>query len=283
MKYKNIILVDSSYTSFYRFFATKVWYGLAHKDEMKKIKEEGEENYDWLSNKIFMEKYEKMYLESINKLVGKKIYNDSMIIFARDPPQDTIWRNSQIDEYKQGRQDLTLKNNFKPIFKHTYNKLIPEWAKENDYIWEMKEDKVEADDIIALTLMYVKKKKLFEKIVIVSGDEDFLQLGDDNVYFAHYKKKKLFQLTKEEAAQKLHEKIVKGDSSDNIPSIFKGKKIPKIEKEKYIDSKKELEKYLESNIEIKKIYKRNEKIIDFNFIPKTYKTKVEAKIKKIFT
>ena len=172
-----------------------------------------------------MEKYEKMYLESINKLVGKKIYKESMIIFARDPPQDTIWRNSEIDEYKQGRQDLTVKNNFKPIFKHTYNKLIPEWAKNYDYVWELKEDKIEADDIIAITSMFVNEKDLFEKIVIVSGDEDFLQLGNDKVYFAHYKKKKLFQLTEEEAAQKLHEKIVKGDSSDNIPSIFKGVKI----------------------------------------------------------
>lgn len=282
MKYKNIILVDSSYTSFYRFFATKVWYGLAHKEEYKKIKEDGEESYDWLSNEIFMEKYEKMYLESINKLVGKKIYNDSMIIFARDPPQNTIWRNSEIDDYKQGRQDLTIKNNFKPIFKHTYNKLIPEWSENNDHIWEMKEDNIEADDIIAITAMFVKEKKLFEKIIVVSGDEDFLQLGDDSVYFAHYKKKKLFQLTKDEAIQKLHEKIVKGDSSDNIPSIFKGKRLSKADKQKYIDNKNELESYLESNDDIKKIYKRNEKIIDFNFIPKKYKTKLESKIKKIF-
>lgn len=283
MKYKNIILVDSSYTSFYRFFATKVWYGLAHKEEYKKIKESGEESYDWLSNKIFMEKYEKMYLESINKLVGKKIYKESMIIFARDPPQDTIWRNSEIDEYKQGRQDLTVKNNFKPIFKHTYNKLIPEWAKNYDYVWELKEDKIEADDIIAITSMFVNEKDLFEKIVIVSGDEDFLQLGNDKVYFAHYKKKKLFQLTEEEAAQKLHEKIVKGDSSDNIPSIFKGVKINKNDKNKYIEDKKELENYLKTNEEVKKIYKRNEKVIDFNFIPKKYKTKLESKVKKIFS
>ena len=281
MKYKNLILVDSSYTSFYRFFATKVWYGLAHKEEMKEIKNNGEESYDWLSNKIFMEKYEKMYLESINKLVGKKIYNDSLIIFARDPPQDTIWRNSEIDDYKQGRQDLTIKNNFKPIFKHTYNKLIPGWAKNHDYIFEMKQDEIEADDIIALTTLFVKDKKLFENIVIVSGDEDFLQLGDDNVHFAHYKKKKLFQLTNDEAKQKLHEKIVKGDSSDNIPSIFKGKKISKSDKQKYIESKKDLDEYLEKNPEIKKIYKRNEKIIDFNFIPKKYKKKLEPKLKSM--
>ncbi len=282
MKYKNIILVDSSYTSFYRFFATKVWYGLAHKEEFKKIKEDGEESYDWLSNKIFMEKYEKMYLESINKLVGKKIYNDSLIIFARDPPQDTIWRNTEIDDYKQGRQDLTIKNNFKPIFKHTYNKLIPNWAKENENIIEIKEDKIEADDIIAISTMFVKNNKKFsyEKIVVVSGDEDFLQLGDSDVYFAHYKKKKLFQLTLEEAKQKLHEKIVKGDSSDNIPSIFKNKKISKVDKQKYIESKKELQKYLEQNSDIKKIYIRNEKVIDFNFIPKKYKTKLETRLKK---
>ena len=282
MKYKNIILVDSSYTSFYRFFATKVWYGLAHKEEFKKIKEDGEESYDWLSNKIFMEKYEKMYLESINKLVGKKIYNDSLIIFARDPPQDTIWRNTEIDDYKQGRQDLTIKNNFKPIFKHTYNKLIPNWAKENENIIEIKEDKIEADDIIAITAMFVKSNTKFsyEKIVVVSGDEDFLQLGDSDVYFAHYKKKKLFQLSLEEAKQKLHEKIVKGDSSDNIPSIFKNKKISKVDKQKYIESKKELLKYLEENTDIKKIYTRNEKVIDFNFIPKKYKTKLETRLKK---
>ena len=53
----NIILVDSSYTSFYRFFATKVWYGLAHKEEYKEIKEQGEQSYNWLTNEIFMEKY----------------------------------------------------------------------------------------------------------------------------------------------------------------------------------------------------------------------------------
>ena len=125
MTYSNIILVDSSYTSFYRFFATKAWYGLAYKEEMKEIKEQGYDSYDWLSNKVFMEKYEKMYLESINKLVGKKIFNDSIIIFARAPPQNTIWRNEDIDDYKQGRQDLTKTNNFKPIFKHTYETLIP--------------------------------------------------------------------------------------------------------------------------------------------------------------
>ena len=179
-------------------------------------------------------------------------------------------------------EQVAKSNNFKPIFKHTYETLIPRWVKNNDHIHEIKQDKIEADDIIAITTMFLKKKKhKFEKIIVVSGDEDFLQLGNDNIYFAQYRKKKMFQLTEEEAQYKLHEKIVKGDSSDNIPSIFKNKRIPKVTKELFLNNKKELLEYLESNKEIQEKYKRNEKIIDFNFIPKKYITKLEQKLKKI--
>ena len=37
---ENIILVDTSYTSFYRFFATLRWYSFSDKEEYKKHKEE---------------------------------------------------------------------------------------------------------------------------------------------------------------------------------------------------------------------------------------------------
>ena len=149
MKYKNVILIDSSYTSFYRFFATKTWYSLAFKEEFKEIKDM--KNYDWLKNKDFIEKYEKMYLDSIKKLVSKKVYDDSLIIFARDPPQETIWRNQEACDYKAGRQDLTEKNNFKPVFKFTYQKLIPKWPKENDTMFEIKQDKIDLFQYIYFT------------------------------------------------------------------------------------------------------------------------------------
>ena len=35
----NIILVDTSYTAFYRFFATMKWYSMAFKEEAKLIKQ----------------------------------------------------------------------------------------------------------------------------------------------------------------------------------------------------------------------------------------------------
>jgi len=58
------------------------------------------------------------------------------------------------------------------------------------------------------------------------------------------------------------------------------KEYPKDDKKKYLEDKKELDKYLDLNEDIKKLYKRNEKIIDFNFIPKKYRTKLESRLKK---
>lgn len=278
MEKSNIILIDSSYTSFYRFFATKTWYSMANKEKYKKIKETGIENYDWLNDKIFIEKYEKMYLESIKKLVGKRVFNKSLIIFARDPKQKDIWRNKIMDNYKGKRQDLTLKNNFKPIFSYTYDILLPKWEKENDNILVFKESKIEADDIIAILAKYFRENYPDKKIYLVSGDEDFLQLGDENIYFAHYKKKKLFQLTKQEAAYKLIEKIINGDCSDNIEGIFKGKRVK--EKKELIKSNEKLQKYLKENKDIKEKFIRNQKMIDFNYIPKKYEKKLINKFNK---
>lgn len=281
MKSNNIILIDSSYTSFYRFFATRTWYSMAHKEDFKELQNLVKDfaNYNWLENKVFMEKYEKMYLESIKTLVTPKVFNDSIIIFARDPPQETIWRNEEKDDYKGGRQDLTLKHNFRPVFKFTYNNLIPNWVKENENYFVIKQDKIEADDIIALASKYIKKKFKQTKIYIVSGDEDFLQLGDDSVFFAQYRKKKVFQLTECEAKLALVKKIIEGDCSDNIPSIFKGKRVKN--KKELIDNPDKLQEYLDENEDIKTKFISNRKIIDFDYIPKKYVEKFNKNIKKV--
>ena len=147
----NLILVDSSYTSFYRFFATLRWFSFANKEEYKELK--GNAEYDWSKNKIFIEKYKKMYLESIIKLVGKKVYKNSKIIFCLDTPKEQLWRSKLVEDYKGERADLSLKNNFGTTFKLTYNELIPQLIKENpDKITSIRVPEIEADDVIALTV-----------------------------------------------------------------------------------------------------------------------------------
>jgi hypothetical protein len=66
-----LILVDTSYTSFYRFFATLRWLSMNDPDLYKEKK--SDTTYDWSKNEKFMEKYEKMYMKSIVDLVGKKV------------------------------------------------------------------------------------------------------------------------------------------------------------------------------------------------------------------
>lgn len=264
-----LILVDASYTSFYRFFATLRWFSLNQPDFYKEKK--NDVKYDWSENNIFIEKYEKMYLESIIKLVGKKQFNNSKVIFCLDSPKDNLWRSKLQDDYKGDRADLSLKNNFKPTFKFTYDKLIPKLIKNySDKIFSIRIDKLEADDIIAVICKNLEEKHNKLKILLVSGDQDFLQLGRDNLFFINYKTKKSIVLSKEDAKEKLKEKILNGDCSDNICSIFpKDKKLMplKLKKELMSDDVK-LNKYLEDNVDIKKKYELNQKLIDFNFIPK---------------
>ena len=99
---ENIILVDTSYTSFYRFFATLRWYSFSDKEEYKKHK--GDPTYDWSKNEVFIEKYKKMYLESIIKLLGKKVYNNSKLIFCMDTPKEQVWRTQLKEDYKGFRK-----------------------------------------------------------------------------------------------------------------------------------------------------------------------------------
>lgn len=283
-----LILVDASFNSFYRFFATLRWYSLSKKEQFKKYKDDP--NYDWFENIEFMEKYEKMYFESFENLLTRKIVYKSTVIFCQDAPQETLWRHKLIkskqlqDQYKGERPDLHSKYNFKNVFDYTYNQMIPNTKKEKPYpIHQLKLPKTEADDIIASICIYMKKHNFNEEIIIVSGDDDFTQLGRENVSILNYHKKKLIKFNNEECEDKLRLKIINGDKSDNIPSIFpKSRKEVSLKTRKLIkESITAMNEFLENNPEIKSKFKLNEKLIDFNKIPKKIQTPIIKKFKKI--
>jgi 5'-3' exonuclease len=280
MTQKHIILIDSSYTSFHRFFATLRWLSFTNKEMYMKYRDDP--LFDWSTEPLFIEKYKKMYIESIIRLVTPAIYNNSILLFCLDSPQSTLWRHKFSSEYKGNRVDMSKKYNLKPIFKLTYDELIPNLIKNNNFIFSIKMPTMEADDLIALAVRYIKYKKTSKIIYLVSGDNDFLQLGFNRLYFADYKKKDIFQLTKEEAKEALHQKIINGDCSDNIPSIFPKDKSVKNKRRKLIrEDKIELKKYLYENEEAYKIYINNQMLINFKNIPKNLRKQVYNYIKKI--
>ena len=277
-KVNPIILVDTSYTSFYRFFATIRWFSFAYPEEFKEFKANAK--YDWKTNKIFIEKYEKMYLDSIIKLVKKKVWDNSMVLFCMDSPKVDLWRTQLQCDYKGNRADLSLKHDFKPTFEHTYNTMIPNFIKTHPNIKSLRVEKMEADDLIAIICMELSEKDLDRPVYLVSGDEDFLQLGRANLTFVNYKVKKPFVLTEEQATKSLNDKFINGDASDCIPSIFpKGKKIKKKE---ILESHDKLKEYLESNPDAKKQYEFNKKMIDFKNIPKLYYNKVSKLFSQLY-
>jgi len=261
----NYILIDTSYMAFYRFFATLHWFKLAKKEEYKKSQKI--ELYDWSKNEIFMEKYKKIFLASLEKLFGISELKKSNIIFCCDSEKETFWRTQIYKDYKGGRPDMSLRTNFKPVFKITFNQIIPNLIKKKDYNFKMiKINKIEADDIIAVFCQKYKNKK----ITILSCDDDFTQLLNDNIGIIDFRKKKKKYLPKKESKLLLRQKIIKGDCSDNIPGIFpKDRKLLSLkERKKILEDKESLYKYLYQNPLAQQQYNINKKLIDFNYIPK---------------
>ncbi len=274
----NILLIDTSYTTFHRFFATIRWFSFANKEVFKDHKDDN--TFDWSKEPLFIEKYTKMYLESIINLVTKRVFNDSIVIFCQDAPSDTLWRHELTDCYKGNRIDLSEKYNFKPTFKYTYEELIPKLIKENKNIYSLLVPRMEADDLIALASKYIKYKRPNKITYIVSGDNDFLQLGHDKLYIADYKKDNLIHINKEEAREALRIKIVSGDCSDNIPSIFIDQKIDNKTKKLVKESKEEMKHFLAKNNKANVQYLQNKKMISFKYIPKHFRKPVYKQIKK---
>jgi 5'-3' exonuclease len=268
----SVILIDTSYTSFHRFFATLKWMSMVNPELYKENFNNPE--YNWIDNKEFMEKYEKMYLTKIEKTVGKKVFNKALIIFCMDTPKEQVWRTTDLKcDYKAERLDLSLKNNFKPVFKYTYNHLIPNTLKEHNNIYKIRLDKLEADDIIGLVAKYIEEKYETKNVFIMSGDQDFYQLGRKNVSFINYKTKKPIIFNKDEAKLELHKKILLGDKSDCIPSIFPSKFPIKLKKD-LVESIETFNNFIKENKDIEDKYNQNIKLINFDYIPVNYKNLV---------
>jgi 5'-3' exonuclease len=262
----NLILIDTSYTSFYRYYATIRWYSMAHKEDYHNIKDLSK--YEWENNNIFMEKYEKMYIESIKKVLKKKIYDNSLIIFCLD--SKNIWRNNIKSDYKKNRVDLKLKSDYTNVFKYTYNNIIPKLIN-NQNIFSLKFDTIEADDIIGVISLYLKEINNNQIIYIISGDNDLNQLGRNNVFHVNYKDKKIINLSEEQAKIELNKKIILGDKSDNIDNIFGKKRLLKKDKEELLINENKLNKFLLENEKINKKYLLNKQLIDFEYIPNNLK------------
>jgi 5'-3' exonuclease len=247
------ILIDISYFIFYRYFALIGWWKLAKPDD---------ELGNPFENKEFVEKFKKTFIDKIKEIPKKlKIQKTTNVVFlaAADCPRLDIWRHTLFDKYKENRvyDDQFLGG---PFFELGF-KILKELK-----IPVLKHHKLEGDDCIALSVRSLQSKESPPEIIIVANDMDYLQLAAPNIKLINLKYKLLTDSKKwsGDPKQDLFCKIVMGDKSDDIPSVFK-KCGPKTAL-KYYNDKAAFEEQLKREDAYER-YEQNKKIIDFNEIP----------------
>ena len=177
-----------------------------------------------------------------------------------------VWRKQVFPNYKAGRKANRAKS------EHDWEFIFDVLAKIKQEIKDFLPYKViavesaEADDIIA-TLC----KRTNEKVLILSGDKDFIQLHNDRI--KQYNPVLYKFVGKDEDPYKyIREHILKGDRSDGIPNVLSDDNVFIEGRRQTPLSKKKIEGWLNEVLptfteEQEKNYLRNRQLIDLSFVP----------------
>jgi len=257
------IFVDGSYYCFYRYYALLNWWKNAYPEEPLE---------NPLESELFVTKYRKIFVEGLQQMPKKlKISKNvqPILIVGKDCKRENIWRNEIFSGYKgtraNGPEDGFMGG---PFFKMAY---------EEDLFIQggaqaiLKHPKLEADDCIAISVKYVLEKYPDCHIYIITSDRDYLQLNAPNVdlYNLAFKNIAENKSSTGDATTDLKMKIIMGDNSDNIPSVFP-KCGPKTAL-KCVEDEDFFKKKMSDNANYYQQYELNKQLVDFNCIPENLK------------
>ena len=192
-----------------------------------------------------------------------------------------VWRREVFPNYKAGRKANREKSD------HDWNAIFSMLGNIRNEIRDFLPYKVieletaEADDIIATlvrrTLSRIQPNHL-KKILILSGDKDFIQLH--NEWVKQYNPVLNKYVGKDEnPALYIKEHILKGDRSDGIPNVLSDDNVFIEGRRQKPLSRKKIDSWLEEVFmtmteEEEKNYNRNKKLIDLTCIPLELEDKI---------
>jgi hypothetical protein len=194
------------------------------------------------------------------------------------------WRKDYFPFYKQNRKKDREKSNhdWNAIFE-VLNKIRDEIRNNFPYI-VMEVSGAEADDIISALCKYSSDIS-DEKILILSGDKDFIQLKKFPVVSQYNPLQKNF-VKDINPIEYIAEHIIKGDRSDGIPNFLSSDDTFVTNKRQRPISKKNLEKWIYSSPTVfcntqEKLdnYYRNKILIDLDCIPEELRREIVDKFK----
>ncbi len=186
-----------------------------------------------------------------------------------------VWRKEIFPNYKAGRKANRAKS------EHDWSLIFDIISKVKNEIKTflpykvIEVDTVEADDIIAVL---TSNKQWAEKVLILSGDKDFIQLHSDNVKQYNPVLNK-FVGKDENPTLYLKEHILKGDRSDGIPNVLSDDNVFVEGRRQRPLSKKRINSWIEEismtfTEEEQRNYNRNRTLIDLSCIPHTLEDKI---------
>ena len=199
----------------------------------------------------------------------RKQYGDMVI--ACD--SGNVWRRQAFPNYKAGRKESREKS------EHDWTMIFDILAKVKDEIKTflpykvIEVESVEADDIIAVLC-----RRTNEKVLILSGDKDFIQLHNDRIKQYNPVLNK-FVGQGENPSLYIREHILKGDRSDGIPNVLSDDNVFIEGRRQRPLSKKKIEAWCNEivptfNEEEQKNYDRNKQLIDLSCVPKELEDKI---------
>ena len=211
----------------------------------------------------------------------EKQYSDEYgeVVLAYDSKH--YWRKEVFPYYKQNRKKDREKSshNWSSIFEVL--NMIRDEIKEHFHFKVLEVLGAEADDVIS-TLC---KNKGTQKVLILSGDKDFIQLQK-------YPGVKQFnpimkrEVTHDDPYTYVKEHIIKGDKSDGIPNYLSADDTFVVGVRQKPISQKNLDKWVKespgqfcTSKETLSNYQRNKRLIDFDCVP----TEIEDKIMDLYT
>jgi len=253
------IFIDGSYYIFHRVYALIQWWKKANKEETLEQP---------FLNELFVEKFKTTFINNLKQIKKKLKLPKNIephIIIGKDCKRENIWRMKYYPQYKANRtHDENI--NIGEFFKLTYQEEL--FQKGGAKIM-LNHDKLEADDVIALSIKFLENHYSSHNpnIYVITGDKDYLQLAKTNVKLYNLAFKDLTKLKNCTGDPKcdLFLKIVIGDSSDNIKPIIQ-KCGPKTALKYYLN-KELFEEKLNENSTYRENYELNSLLVDFNNIP----------------
>ena len=191
-----------------------------------------------------------------------------------------VWRRQAFPNYKAGRKANREKSehNWELIFDILAN--IKNEIKQFLPYKVIELETAEADDIIAVLCRRIK-----EKILILSGDKDFIQLHNERIKQYNPVLNK-FVGKDENPSLYIKEHILRGDRSDGIPNVLSDDNVFIEGRRQTPLSKKKVESWVNEVVptfteEQQKNYERNRQLIDLNCVPKELEDKINREFENI--